>query len=140
MTDSALRFAWTAPSAEEFAAFRAACGWGEIGGEQARRALAGGVLTLTCRSDWALVGLGRVIGDGALYFYLQDVIVHPDWRGQGIARRLVGDLLERLRATHSSGISVGLMAATGLEEFYAGFGFAARPNAGQGAGMSLFLP
>lgn len=41
--------------------------------------------------DWPhpLVGFARVVGDGATYAYLCDVIVHPDWRGRGYSRRLV---------------------------------------------------
>lgn len=36
-----------------------------------------------------LVGLARVVGDGATICYLQDVLVHPEFRRRGLGRRLV---------------------------------------------------
>lgn len=41
----------------------------------------------------ALVAFSRVITDRATYAYLCDVIVHPAWRGRGLARRLVEETL-----------------------------------------------
>jgi ribosomal protein S18 acetylase RimI-like enzyme len=40
-----------------------------------------------------LVAFARVITDRATYAYLCDVIVHPAWRGRGLARRLVEESL-----------------------------------------------
>ncbi len=44
---------------------------------------------MTARRSGTLVGLARVITDGATICYLQDVLVHPDARGIGIGRDLV---------------------------------------------------
>ena len=42
-----------------------------------------------------LVGLVRVVGDGASIAYVQDLLVHPDWQRRGIGARLLRDALER---------------------------------------------
>ncbi|MGQ4537762.1 GNAT family N-acetyltransferase [Dermabacteraceae bacterium P7074] len=36
-----------------------------------------------------LIGLARVVGDGATICYLQDILVHPDYRRAGIGSRLI---------------------------------------------------
>jgi ribosomal protein S18 acetylase RimI-like enzyme len=47
-------------------------------------------------SDAALVGFARAISDGRLHAYVDDVMVDPDWRRQGIAVRLVDTLVDAL--------------------------------------------
>ena len=42
-----------------------------------------------------LVGLVRVVGDGASIAYVQDLLVHPDWQRRGIGTRLLRDAMER---------------------------------------------
>ena len=47
-----------------------------------------------------LIGLARVMGDGALYFFLADLIVDPAFRGEKLGDRLmraVTDYFEKMR-------------------------------------------
>ena len=52
-------------------------------------ALSGSSRVVTARRHGRLVGLARVISDGATICYLQDVLVHPDARRSGVGRGLV---------------------------------------------------
>lgn len=45
--------------------------------------------------DDVLVGLARGLSDDVAIFYLQDVLVHPTWQGQGLGRRLMEHCLQR---------------------------------------------
>jgi ribosomal protein S18 acetylase RimI-like enzyme len=47
-------------------------------------------------NDSALVGFARAISDGRLHGYIDDVMVDPGWRRQGIAVRLVDTLIDAL--------------------------------------------
>ena len=68
-----------------------------------------------------LVGMGRAISDGASDAYLQDVTVHPDFRGQGIGAELVRRLVERL---HADGLRwIGVIAEGDSQPLYAKLGF-----------------
>ena len=120
-------------------AFRSACGWGDIFIDVAEAALRGSVVDVTCRSESALIGMGRVVGDGVLYFYLQDIIVHHDWRGQGVGRLIVEALLGEVKRIAPKGATIGLMSAHGKDAFYEKFGFEPRPTDRLGAGMTQFI-
>ncbi|WP_336921557.1 GNAT family N-acetyltransferase [Aquipuribacter sp. SD81] len=57
-------------------------------------ALAGSSRVVTAHRDGRLVGLARVVSDGASVCYLQDVLVHPDERRRGTGRQLVLAVLQ----------------------------------------------
>jgi GNAT superfamily N-acetyltransferase len=70
--------------------------------------------------------MGRVVGDGAAYFYLQDVVVLPEFQRQGIGTAIVEKLLQYLGDSVAPGAFVGLFAADGAAQFYESFGFVRR--------------
>lgn len=126
-------------TADEFVELRAACGWGTVDPAIAERALASGLLDVVARDGGRLAGFGRVVGDGVLYFYVQDVIVHPDFRGRGVGRLIIEALLAEVLKRAPIGATIGLMAARGKEGFYEKFGFTRRPTEQLGAGMTRFV-
>jgi GNAT superfamily N-acetyltransferase len=128
-----------APAPAEFVALRAICGWGEVPEALAARALAASVIDVSARRSGGLLGFGRVVGDGVLYFYVQDVIVAPHTRGEGVGRLVMERLMIWVRAIAPAGATIGLMSAVGKEGFYECFGFTPRPAASYGAGMTQFV-
>lgn len=88
-------------------------------------------------ADGTLVGMGRVVGDGGVYLYLQDVIVLDRWRNNGIGTRITEALLDHVRELGGPGTFVGLMAANGAGPFYERFGF--QPRGEDRPGMWLTL-
>ena len=67
------------------------------------------------------VGMGRAIADGVSDAYLQDVVVLPAYRKQGIGRRIVAKLIRHCTA---AGISwIGVIAEPGSAGLYAALGF-----------------
>jgi GNAT superfamily N-acetyltransferase len=75
-----------------------------------------------------VIGCGRVVGDGGVYFYVQDIIVLPEFQGKGIGRHIMDAIMEYLKTHASNGAFVGLMAAKGVSEFYERYGFKERPS------------
>lgn len=96
---------------------------------------------LAAYHDGELVGMGRLVGDGAVICYIQDLIVVPNIQAHGIGSMLI----ERLIAYATSlGIPdttmmLDLMCAKGRESFYQKHGFIARPTEDLGPGMIQYL-
>lgn len=80
-----------------------------------------------------LVGLGRVISDGALYALIVDVVVLPPYQRRGIGSAIMEQLLDRCRSSRVR--DVKLFAAKGMSHFYQQFGFIERPAYAPGMGL-----
>lgn len=74
----------------------------------------------TATSRYA-VGMGRVISDGVSDAYIQDLVVIPEWRGQGIGKKILSALISYCHDHHITWI--GLIAEPGTTNFYKSMGF-----------------
>lgn len=70
-----------------------------------------------------VVGMGRLVGDGQMYFYIQDVAVVPDYQGLGIGQQIVDSLLEYIREHAPGPVFVGLFATDAALPLYERNGF-----------------
>jgi ribosomal protein S18 acetylase RimI-like enzyme len=123
-----LRIVERLPTPTEYRELRASAGWNEVPTDAAARGLAGSLYSVCAEADGRTVGCARVVGDGGLYFYLQDVIVLPAYQGRGVGAALMRALLGHLARSAPPGAFVGLMAAAGASAFYRRYGFAERPE------------
>lgn len=82
-----------------------------------------------------VIGTARIIGDEGLIYYIQDVIVLPEYQNQGIGKTLMDRIMRYLEEHKKGRLGIGLMAAKGKEGFYRKYGFVERPNETQGPGM-----
>ncbi len=115
------------PAATEFRTLYLATGWGSPTEEHCARALAGSWAVCSARdAEGALVGVGRMISDGAMHAYVNEMIVREDARGAGVG----AEILRRLVAlAASAGVTqIQLFAARGRAPFYARHGFVPRPD------------
>jgi hypothetical protein len=125
------------PTTREFIELRAAVGWGTVSEDTARRTLTGALYTVCLRKGGALHGLGRVVGDGVLYFYVSDVIVSPAAAGGGFGLRILDSLKTYVQSVASPGATVALLSVPGREPFYEKAGFVRCPNEIVGSGLCL---
>lgn len=116
---------------------RESIGWHNFSKTQTEKALQNSVYDVVAYDSDVLIGMGRLVGDGALYCYVQDVVVHPDYQGRGIGTEILNQLLAYIdQIIEEDGrMSVGLVAAQGKESFYEQFGFKQIPHEFSGAGM-----
>jgi GNAT superfamily N-acetyltransferase len=100
-------------------------GWGPAFDFSAMPAsLAGSICGVTVLRDGEAVAMGRVIGDGTYYFYVQDVVVLPDLHGQGIGHEILRRLVAQVDAVAPPKAFIGLFAAGTSTRFYERHGFA----------------
>ena len=123
------------PDVETYLALKRAVGWPIPDPGVAAAALANTRWGFVVEKDGETIGTATVNGDGLLYFYIQDVMVHPDHQRRGLGTRLLDVVMEHIGRVAADKAYVALFAAKGLEPFYARYGFVARPNDDFGAGM-----
>lgn len=120
---------------------RASVNWKKLSETQAEKALQNSLLTISAIRDGKTVGMGRVVGDGAVICYIQDFIVRPDCQGEGIGQQMMEHLIayiDELKEENTE-IMLCLMSAKGRETFYERFGFLGRPTEELGPGMIQYL-
>ena len=111
--------------AEGFVRLRIEAGFVEIPVEHARKALQNGLLNVSAIYNGELVGMGRLVGDGAMYWYLQEIIILPNFQRKGIGTMIVNHLIDYAKANSVTGkfTTIGGVSAKGKEPFYKKMGF-----------------
>lgn len=80
-------------------------------------------ISSTMRDGGTLIGFLRIVTDHAYFYYLCDVMIHPDWQGRGLGSRLVEAAVHECR--RRGYMKIFLTSLPGLEDFYGRFGFRA---------------
>lgn len=104
--------------------YRAGGWWKEEWDSEGIRPLIKGSLVFAVAIDVKTsraVGMGRLISDGVSDGYIQDLVVHPQYRKSGIGSGLVSLLIAEGK---KKGLGwIGLIAEPGSEHFYRKLGF-----------------
>ncbi|HEY1552388.1 MAG TPA: GNAT family N-acetyltransferase [Kofleriaceae bacterium] len=100
------------------AALRARCEFGVLAEATLAAALAGSRWVAHAYDGDRLVGFGRVISDGVVTAYVNNVMVDPDYRRRGIGRLVMAALM-----TGHDGVKFVLHTRTGSRSFYRAIGF-----------------
>ena len=111
--------------AEDFIRLRIQAGFVEIPVEHARKALRNGLINVSAIYNGELVGMGRLVRDGAMYWYLQEIIILPQFQRKGIGTMIVNHLVDYARENSATGkfTTIGGVSANGKEPFYEKLGF-----------------
>lgn len=126
---------------DEYLALRRRVGWKRLSREQAKTALDNSLVTIAAYLADQPIGMGRLVGDGAVICYVQDLIIPPQAQGYGVGSVLLKWLQEYAESLRIPGteLMLDLMCAKGRESFYEQHGFLARPTEALGPGMIQYL-
>ncbi len=126
---------------EDYNELRRLVGWGSISERQFNTSIPNSRFITVGKSDGKTISMARAVGDGGYHLLVVDVIVHPDFQGQGIGKEMISQLMDFVQNGYvekGETTMVSLLSAKGKEPFYEKIGFIKRPNDERGAGMSLF--
>ncbi len=128
-------------NADDFIRLFAAAGWGELPRDMVEVVLRNSWATFSVHMDGETIAMARLLGDGAMSFFLKDFVVDPRYQGKGIGRSLLAHVENYIAAQLKPGWNgyLQLVSAKGKEGFYQHCGYALHPHEHSGAGMSKWI-
>ncbi|CAM3720143.1 MULTISPECIES: GNAT family N-acetyltransferase [Tsukamurella] len=111
------------PPLADYVRLRADSGLSPKSEEQAAGALANSWRWCHVLSDGAVVGMGRVLGDGGWYFHIADMATLPTYQGRGIGRAILEWLIAEIRTHAPADPYITLMADGPGRPLYRKLGF-----------------
>jgi ribosomal protein S18 acetylase RimI-like enzyme len=117
------------PTLEEYKSICTAVGWGDIVNfDVSSKALDNSIYSVVARHNGKAIGMGRIVGDGAIFYYIQDIAVLPEYQKKGIGKMIMDKLLDFFYSHASEKAFLGLFSVEGVEGFYERFGFKQKEN------------
>ena len=99
--------------------------WGKRAPNEIRNAFNKSSFVYVVRANKEIIAFSRTMDDGMYYALLVDVVVHPDYQGVGIGKRMVDELVLQLKGYEF----ITLTAAPNKEGFYKKIGWRKQKSA-----------
>ncbi|GGP06843.1 GNAT family N-acetyltransferase [Oceanobacillus neutriphilus] len=111
------------PSIEAFNQLRVEAGLSHKEKEAIKIGLPNTLFAVTIYDADTLIGMGRVVGDGAIVFHVVDIVVKPIYQGQGLGKHVMQEIMNYLDNHTYKGSYVSLIADIPADKLYKQFGF-----------------
>lgn len=121
----------------EYLELRRALDWEIYSSNDISQSLHNSLYIVSIYDNKNIVGAGRIVGDGRICFYIQDVMVRPEYQNKGIGNQIMTFIMHYLYEHAAQNAYIGLMSKIGKSGFYEKYGFISRPNEKMGPGMVL---
>jgi GNAT superfamily N-acetyltransferase len=95
------------------------------------------IFGVTIEQDGRAIGMGRIIGDGALCLHIADIAVDPEHQGRGLGKAIMAALMAHIAANVPAETYVNLIADGEAHRLYGQFGF--EPVAPASQGMAVWI-
>jgi len=132
---SGYRLVERVPSVEDYNRVKSVAGLGRRDPAAANVGLPNTLFGVCVESEGRVVGIGRIIGDGGLFFQVGDVAILPEHQAEGLGARVMDALMSWLRDNAPTDAYVQLIAEEGTVRFYEIYGFRVRTP--ESSGMSF---
>ena len=114
------------PTAKEYQYLTTSVGWSLYSEDEVvKKLLAAPVFAVVAEdtSSNRVIGCALVLGDNASFYYIKDLVVHPDWQSKHVGGTLMKTLTEWIEKNGANKALVGLITEENLAPFYKIFGF-----------------
>ncbi len=129
-------------SEKEYLYLRDKVGWVKLSKKQTEAAIKNSLyIVKAVDEEGNIIGMGRIVGDGAVICYIQDLVVIPEAQGKGVGSLIINELVAYVKSIKEdeTTMMLCLMCAKGREKFYEKHKFIARPTDKLGPGMIQYL-
>ena len=91
-----IRYIEAMPTADEFNSLSDSVGWGCTDREIVEKALKNTVYSICAYDNDKIIGFGRLIGDMAMFLYIQDVMVLPEYQRMQVGSNIMKFLVSKV--------------------------------------------
>ncbi len=123
---STVRIISRLPTADEYRHLALSVGWSAYTSDEvSQNLLAAPVFAVVAeeRQSNEVIGCALILSDQASFYYIKDVIVHPDWQYKHVGSALMKHVTNWLNENAANNALVALITPEGLKPFYQQFGF-----------------
>ena len=111
------------PTLVEYRQLCESVGWGHVMNfEAVKDALKQSVTGIVALDETGhAIAMGRIVGDGAIYFYIQDIVVVPEHQNSGLGTAVLTEIFEYIKQTAPEKSFIGLFSVPEAVGFYKKF-------------------
>lgn len=126
-------------SKEDFISLYESAGWGSPSPEAAETAIKNSYAVFSVKDGEKTAAMVRLLGDGAMAFFMKDLIVSPEYQGNGLGSLMLNHLMDFIESELKPGWTAKfqLMSAPGKEGFYRKQGLNENPYEDGGSGFTI---
>ncbi|HET9745643.1 MAG TPA: GNAT family N-acetyltransferase [Chitinophagaceae bacterium] len=114
------------PTVREYQYLTSSVGWSSFTGNEVVATLLEAPVFAVVAEDEAsnhIVGCGLVLSDNASFYYIKDVVVHPDWQSKHVGAAMMTVLTGWIEKNGANKSLIALITGENLSAFYKKFGF-----------------
>ena len=89
---------------DEYLYLREQVGWALLSDRQAQMAIENSLYNVKAVDEHGyILGMGRIVGDGAVISYIQDLVVIPEAQGKGVGSMIIKSLINYVESIKEEG-------------------------------------
>ncbi|MES5045888.1 GNAT family N-acetyltransferase [Rhizobium nepotum] len=123
LTRDGYRIECRIPNVDDYLRLRHQSGLSPFTREAAEKGLPNSIFGVSVMSGDAVVGMGRIIGDGGCFFQVTDIAITPEHQGRGLGKMIMAALSDYIESQLPESAYVSLIADGQANRLYRQFGF-----------------